>query len=85
MLSGTRLTSSYLSVRFVHPDVAVVSSRGDTCEDTPPRVPGKVQAYTVVRDGERWRIAAFQNTRHNPVTERIQFLADPGSRPAAER
>ncbi|BBG02149.1 MULTISPECIES: SgcJ/EcaC family oxidoreductase [Pseudonocardia] len=86
VLAGTRLTDSYLSVRFVHPDVAVVSTRGDTYEGAdPPRAPGKVQTYTVVRDGERWRIASFHNTKRNALMERIQFLVDPGSRPIAER
>ncbi|MBP2368335.1 SgcJ/EcaC family oxidoreductase [Pseudonocardia parietis] len=85
VLAGTRLTDRFLSVRFVHPDVAVVSTRGDTYEDTPPALPDKVQTYTVVRDGAAWRIASFHNTRRSPVMERIQFLVDPGSRPAAER
>ncbi|MEQ3553749.1 SgcJ/EcaC family oxidoreductase [Pseudonocardia nematodicida] len=86
LLSGTRLVDRYLSVRFVRPDVAVVSTRGDTYDgDEPPSVPGKVQTYIVVRDGGTWSVAAFHNTARRPVMERIQFLFEPASRPAAER
>lgn len=86
VLAGTRLTDSYLSVRFVRPEVAVVATRGDTYEgDTPPQTPGKVQTYTVVDDDGQWRIASFQNTKRNALMERVQFLVDPGSRPLAER
>lgn len=86
VLAGTRLIDSYLSVRFVHPDVAIVTTRGDTYTgDRPPAVPGKVQTYTLVRDGAGWSVAAFHNTQRRPVMERIQFLWEPGSRPAAQR
>lgn len=65
-------------------DVAVLLTRGDTYDDEPPESPSKVQSYTMVREGDTWRVAAFHNTQRGKVMERIQFLWYPGTRPAAE-
>lgn len=87
-LKDTRLADSFLDIRFLTADTAVVTGRGDTYTGDEP-APGKlskVQTYTLVReaDGE-WRVAAFHNTKRQPVMERISFLLSPDTRPAAER
>ncbi|MEV0250019.1 SgcJ/EcaC family oxidoreductase [Nocardia sp. NPDC050712] len=86
-LKGTKLADSYLGVRFYGPDTAVVTSRGDTYtgDRTSPEDLSKTQTYTLVRQDGRWQIAAFQNTQRGRVLERVSFLVDPDSRPAAER
>ncbi|MBF6100209.1 SgcJ/EcaC family oxidoreductase [Nocardia cyriacigeorgica] len=83
-LAGTRLEDRYLSLRVLTDDVAVLLTRGDTYDDEPPESPSKVQSYTMVREGDTWRVAAFHNTQRGKVMERIQFLWYPGTRPAAE-
>jgi len=85
VLADSRLTNSYLALRFLTDDVAVLTTRGDTYEGDEPGAPTKVQTYTFVRDGGTWQVAAFQNTQRQPVMERIQYLWMPDSRPAAER
>ncbi|WP_433197715.1 SgcJ/EcaC family oxidoreductase [Nocardia sp. CA-107356] len=84
---GTKLEDSILSIRFYGTDTAVVTSRGDTYRDEPdqPADLSKTQTYTIVRQDGRWLIAAFQNTQRKNVMERISFLYDPATRPAAER
>ncbi|ONM46277.1 hypothetical protein B0T44_19640 [Nocardia donostiensis] len=83
-LAGTRLADRYLALRFLTEDVAVMLTRGDTFEGEPPESPSKVQSYTLIRDGDVWRVAAFHNTQRSKVMERIQFLWYPDTRPAAE-
>ncbi|WP_277212395.1 SgcJ/EcaC family oxidoreductase [Isoptericola croceus] len=88
VLNGTRLDNSYLALRFLTSDVAVLTVRGDTYEGDTPGTSTKVQTYTLVRaDGgdQGWSVAAFQNTQRKPIMERIQFLWMPGTVPAAER
>ncbi|WP_344006558.1 SgcJ/EcaC family oxidoreductase, partial [Isoptericola halotolerans] len=87
VLEGTRLDSSYLALRFLTHDVAVLTVRGDTYEGDTPGTPTKVQTYTLVRaDGDgSWSVAAFQNTQRKALMERVQFLWMPGTVPAAER
>ncbi|WP_433681979.1 SgcJ/EcaC family oxidoreductase [Nocardia sp. CA-119907] len=84
---GTKLTDSILGIRFYGTDTAIVTSRGDTYTDDPkqPADLSKTQTYTIVRQDGRWLIAAFQNTQRKNVMERISFLYDPATRPAAER
>lgn len=85
-LEGTQLADSFLSVNFVHEDVAVVSTRGDTYEGDEPEQLSKVQTYTVTRaDSGDWRISSFHNTKRDGVMERLQYLMSPESKPAAER
>jgi uncharacterized protein (TIGR02246 family) len=85
-LNGTRLADSFLSIRFISADVAVVTTRGDTYDGDRPDELAKVQTYTMSRtqDGE-WLVASFHNTKRNPAMERLQFLMEPDSRPLAER
>ncbi|MFI9811928.1 SgcJ/EcaC family oxidoreductase [Saccharothrix variisporea] len=80
-LKGTRLADEVVDVRFLTPDTAVVTGRGDTYKGTPPKKLTKVQTYTLVRQDDRWRIAAFHNTKRKPVMEAISFRAAPALRP----
>ncbi|MEV6828047.1 SgcJ/EcaC family oxidoreductase [Amycolatopsis sp. NPDC051102] len=80
-LKGTKLAHEVLDVRFPGADVAVLTSRGDTYTGDAPKKLSKVQTYTLVRDGERWLVAAFHNTRRKPLLERISFKFAPETRP----
>lgn len=84
-LEGTRLTDSFLELRVLTDDVALLTTRGDTYDGEAPDQPSKVQTYTFVREGDAWRIAAFQNTQRKPVMEQVQFRMLPDTRPHAER
>ncbi|MFD7528500.1 SgcJ/EcaC family oxidoreductase [Streptomyces sp. NPDC059849] len=85
-LDGSKLADSFLDIRFLSPDTAVVTSRGDTYTGDEPDELSKIQTYTLVRepDGE-WRIAAFHNTQRQSVMERVSFLFSPDTRPEAEK
>lgn len=85
VLKGTRLADEVLDIRYYGPDVAVVTSRGDTYKGSPKQAPAKVQTYTVVRGDGRWRIAAFQNTKRRKLMERMTFWITPAARPAEQR
>jgi uncharacterized protein (TIGR02246 family) len=80
-LKGTHLAHEVLDVRFLGADVAVVSTSGDTYQGARPGKPAKVQTYTLVRDGGRWLVAAFHNTRRKPLMERISFAFAPDTKP----
>lgn len=87
-LKGTKLSDSWLGIRFYGPDTAVATSRGDTYEGGEPKAAdlSKTQSYTLVRQADgTWRIAAFQNTKRQRVMERISFLFSPDTKPAAEK
>jgi uncharacterized protein (TIGR02246 family) len=85
-LKGSRLVGEDVSVRFLTPDVAVVTGRGDVYTGRPPRRLSKVQTYTLVREADgRWRIAAFQNTKRRPLLEAISFQTEPRLIPAARK
>ncbi|MBY8844409.1 SgcJ/EcaC family oxidoreductase [Streptomyces sp. SP2-10] len=85
-LKDTRLADEVVGIRFLGPDTAVVSGRGDTYRKKRPRRLGKVQTYTLIRQGDgMWRIAAFHNTRRRPLMEAISFRLAPGLVPAAGR
>ena len=75
-----------LGIDFVAPEVAVVTTRGDTYEGDEPGELTKVQTYVIVRgeDGA-WQVASFHNPQRSSVLERVQVLMWPGSAPAAER
>jgi uncharacterized protein (TIGR02246 family) len=88
-LKGTRMTSRIEELRFLTPDVAVLTTRGHVGK--PGRTgkaenPGdfdKVQTYTVVREPDgHWRIAAFQNTKQRKLMEAVSFKMLPESAPA---
>ena len=85
-LEGTRLADSFLGFDLVRDDVAVVSTRGDTYEGEEPDDLSKVQTYTLAHEDDgQWRVTSFHNTKRNAVMERVQFLMEPESKPAAEQ
>ncbi|MFJ2093866.1 SgcJ/EcaC family oxidoreductase [Streptomyces sp. NPDC087901] len=85
-VKGTELADSILGIRFLGPNAAIVTSRGDTYEGSRPKELSKVQTYTLTRERDgQWRIAAFQNTQRQPVMEKISFLLSPDTVPGAEK
>ncbi|MER5327230.1 SgcJ/EcaC family oxidoreductase [Streptosporangium roseum] len=85
-LKGTRLADEILDVRFYGPDVAVVTSRGDSFKGSRPKKLTKVQTYTLAREADGpWRIAAFQNTKRKPLMEAISFKAAPDLVPTSQK
>ncbi|GAA2850335.1 hypothetical protein Acy02nite_33540 [Actinoplanes cyaneus] len=84
-LKGTTLVDEITDVRFLGPDTAVVTSRGDVLKGNRAGRLGKVQTYVLVRDPDtRWRIAAFQNTKHKALAEAVSFRVAPGLRPGSQ-
>lgn len=76
---GTRMSMRVLDVRVYGGDVAIVLTEGGIGKGTRIRH-DKVQTYTLVRHGDRWRCAAFQNTKRNRVFAAINARA---KRPSA--
>ncbi|WP_155369616.1 SgcJ/EcaC family oxidoreductase [Catellatospora vulcania] len=79
---GTRLAGETISVTFLGPDTAVVVGRGDTYKGRRRPALSKIQTYTLVREPDGWRVAAFHNTRRRGLMEAMQFRFAPGTRPA---
>ncbi|MFD0594475.1 SgcJ/EcaC family oxidoreductase [Catellatospora coxensis] len=79
---GTRLAGETISTTFLGPDTAVVVGRGDTYKGDRRPAPSKIQTYTLVREPDGWRVAAFHNTRRRSLMEAMQFRFAPGTRPA---
>lgn len=70
-LKGSRLAGQSRDVRFLTPDVALVQISGAVVrrnQRRPSRRALSVQTTVVVRQEDRWLIAAFQNTRYRPWT-----------------
>ncbi|MFJ6759014.1 SgcJ/EcaC family oxidoreductase [Streptomyces sp. NPDC091273] len=87
-VKGSKLAASYLDLRFLGKDAAVLTGRGDdyTGGRPGPAELSKVQTYTLVRDTDgAWRIAAFHNTKRQNVMERFSFLYSPATAPKAEK
>ena len=65
-VKGSRLVGKVTHVRFPTPDVALMHALGGTvlagASDLAPDR-NSVQTLVAVRDGDGWRLAAFQNTR----------------------
>lgn len=61
---GTRMSMRVLDARVYGDDVAIVLTDGGIGKGARIRH-DKVQTYTLVRDGDRWLCAAFQNTKRN--------------------
>ena len=77
-MKGTRLVGRVEDVRFLGPDVALMHAVGSTVmrgksEPSPER--DSIQTLVAVRQGEQWRLAAFQNTRVRPMRNVAAFLA----------
>lgn len=87
-VKGTKVAVSYLDLRFLGKDAAVLTGRGDDYSSGKPGLAdlSKVQTYTLVRDTDgAWRIAAFHNTQRQNVMERFSFLYSPATAPKAEK
>ncbi|MFD3707183.1 SgcJ/EcaC family oxidoreductase [Nocardia sp. NPDC058658] len=85
-LKGTQLADEILGIRFLGPDTAVVTGRGDSYKGARPKKLTKVQTYTLIREPSgQWRVAAFQNTKRKPLMEAISFKTAPGLIPSAQR
>jgi uncharacterized protein (TIGR02246 family) len=82
-LRGSVLVDEIVDIRFLGPDAAIVTSRGDVAKHggRPARLT-KVQTYAFVReaDGE-WRIAAFHNTKRKALMEKVSFAFAPETAP----
>lgn len=78
-LKGTRLVGKVEDVRFLSPDVALIHAVGGTVmrgksEPSPGR--GSIQTLVATRQEGEWRLAAFQNTRIRPMSNKARpFLA----------
>ncbi|MFJ8016815.1 SgcJ/EcaC family oxidoreductase [Streptomyces sp. NPDC096339] len=87
-VKDTKLAATYLDLRFLGKDAAVLTGRGDDYSGSRPSPAEltKVQTYTLVRDTDgAWRIAAFHNTQRRNVMERFSFLYSPATAPKAEK
>lgn len=64
---GSRMSMTVLDVRMLGEDAAVVVTEGGIGKARSGRGirHDKVQTYVLVREDDRWRCAAFQNTRRN--------------------
>ncbi|MFE6736961.1 SgcJ/EcaC family oxidoreductase [Microbacterium sp. NPDC057650] len=67
---GSRMSMKVLDVRMLGEDAAVIVTEGGIGKGRGIRQAGdikhdKVQTYVLVREGDRWRCAAFQNTKRN--------------------
>jgi uncharacterized protein (TIGR02246 family) len=77
-MKGTRLVGEVKDVRFLSPDVALMHAVGSTVmrgksEPSPER--DSIQTLVAVRQDDKWRLAAFQNTRVRPMRNAAAFLA----------
>jgi uncharacterized protein (TIGR02246 family) len=84
-LKGTRLVHEVVDARFLGADAAVLTTRGDTAKGDRPKKPTKVQTYALVREGDRWLVAAFHNTQRRPLLEGVSFRFAPETKPLARR
>ena len=76
-MKGTRLVGEVKDVRFLSPDVALMHAIGGTVmrgksEPSPER--DSIQTLVAVRQDDKWRLAAFQNTRVRPMRNAAAFL-----------
>lgn len=63
---GTRMVMRILDARTLGDDVAVVLTEGGLYKGSASKARcDKVQTFTMVRKGDRWLCAAFQNTKRN--------------------
>ena len=76
-MKGTRLVGRVEDVRFLSPDVVLMHAIGGTVmrgksEPSPERA--SIQTLVAVRQDDKWRLAAFQNTRVRPMRNAAAFL-----------
>ncbi|GAA2379200.1 hypothetical protein Cme02nite_17790 [Catellatospora methionotrophica] len=79
---GTRLAGETITTTFLGPDTAVVVGRGATYKGNRRPALSKIVTYTLVREPDGWRVAAFHNTGRRSLMEAMQFRFAPGTRPA---
>lgn len=73
-MKGSRLVGQITAVRFLTPGVALVHGKGAVLrknQSRPSRRALSVQTTVVVKQGDRWLITAFQNTRYRPWVETL--------------
>lgn len=61
---GSRMSMTVLGTRMLGSDAAVVLTEGGIGKRARIRH-DKTQTFVFVREGDAWRCAAFQNTKHN--------------------
>lgn len=69
-LKGTRLVGEVKSVRFLAPDAALMHARGGTVmrgKSKPAPERDSIQTLVATKRGDKWCLAAFQNTRVRPM------------------
>lgn len=80
VLSGSALVGEVETIRYVHPDVAVVHTFGSVLMPWRSTLPDRRlsrQTLVAVRTSEGWRFTAFQNARVRPMR-----IPGPASLPA---
>lgn len=81
---GSRMSMRVLDVRMLGADTAVVLTEGGVGTGRAVRH-DKVQTFVLVREADRWRCAAFQNTRRNRLFAAINAREKRRSAIAAAR
>ncbi len=64
VLSGTHVEAEITDFRFLTPEVAIFHTEGEVV----PTGAYSIQTWIATKTDERWRIAAFQNTRIQEAT-----------------
>ena len=70
VLAGSALVGDVESIRYVHPDVAIVQTMGSVLMPWRSKLPKRRlsrQTVVAVRTGDGWRFTALHNTRVRPV------------------
>jgi uncharacterized protein (TIGR02246 family) len=77
-LKGSRLAGRITGIRFVGPDVAVLTSVGKVRKNRfAGTKPDKVQTYVAVRGDDGWRFTVFHNCTRKPLLEWISARTEP--------
>jgi uncharacterized protein (TIGR02246 family) len=77
IMRGSRLLSWDRHIRFIGTDTAVVTQKGGIImrwqrdRDTPSAKRISANTTVLVRDGERWLVETFQNTRYRPWADTL--------------
>jgi uncharacterized protein (TIGR02246 family) len=76
-MKGTRLVGEVKDVRFLSDEVALMHAVGSTVmrgKSEPSAERDSIQTLVAVRQDDKWRLAAFQNTRVRPMRNAAAFL-----------
>ncbi|RDI65947.1 SgcJ/EcaC family oxidoreductase [Nocardia pseudobrasiliensis] len=76
---GSHLDGEITSLRFLTPDVALVHGKGAVVKGRKRRnrFNTKVNLFVAVRHDDRWRFAAFHNTKRNWLLTAVTTRRDP--------